>query len=90
MEDHGVDGVDEEAKIGADDYGSRNDEGEDEVIVDPKPAKVRCAVAGGEVAAAAHVPALVGSRDHCQVDSHRTYYDDQWKNIPDAEIFCCS
>ena len=27
VEDHGVDGVDQEAKIGADDYGSRNNEG---------------------------------------------------------------
>ena len=57
------------------------------MVVDPKPAKVRCAVAGGEMAAGAHVPPLLGSRDRCQVDGHRTYYDDQGKKIPDAEIF---
>ena len=35
-----VEGVYEEAKVDADDDGSRNDEGEDEVIVDSKPAKI--------------------------------------------------
>ena len=40
VEDNGVEGVDEEAKVDADDNGSRNDEGEDEVIVDSKPAKI--------------------------------------------------
>ena len=34
MEDYGVEGVDEEAKVDADNDGSRNDEGEDKMIVD--------------------------------------------------------
>ena len=40
VEDHGVDCIEQKGKVGADDDGRRNDEGEDKVIVNSKPAKV--------------------------------------------------
>ena len=62
MEDHGAEGVAQEAQVGADDDGSS--EGDDEVVVDPQAARIQCPVAGrSEVLSLAHcaqVPAMPG------------------------------
>ena len=84
MEDHGAEGVAQEAQVGADDDGSS--EGEDEVVVDPLPANpvsrsrtqrgaLSCTLCTGP------------SNARSTVTEPTTYYE-QWKKKTSAEICC--